>query len=57
MKALVFALLGVALCLPVQSATITTTDGVTYNNITAQRADPDGLYLEYALPGRRRGDV
>jgi hypothetical protein len=34
---------------------ITTTDGQTYDHITAQRTDPDGLYVEYTLPGGGMG--
>jgi hypothetical protein len=34
---------------------ITTTDGKTYDHITAQRTDPDGLYIEYTLPGNGLG--
>ena len=51
MKPLALALLGMTLCFSVQSATLTTTDGATYKDITTQRADPDGLYIEYSLPG------
>ena len=52
MKAAVLSLLvALALCMPARSNTITTTDGVAYNNVTTQRADPDGLYIEYTLPG------
>jgi hypothetical protein len=34
---------------------ITTMDGKTYDHITAQRADPDGLYIEYAPGGKGMG--
>jgi hypothetical protein len=34
---------------------ITTTDGKTYDHITAQRTDPDGLYIEYAPGGKGMG--
>jgi hypothetical protein len=34
---------------------ITTTDGKTYDHITAQRVDPDGLYIEYAPGGKGMG--
>jgi hypothetical protein len=34
---------------------ITTTDGKTYDHITAQRADPDGLYIEYTPAGNGIG--
>jgi hypothetical protein len=37
--------------------TITTTDGKTYDHITAQRADPDGLYIEYAPGGKGIGSA
>jgi hypothetical protein len=36
---------------------ITTTDGKTYDHITAQRADPDGLYIEYAPGGKGLGSA
>ncbi len=36
---------------------ITTTDGKTYDHITAQRADPDGLYIEYTLSGNGMGSA
>jgi len=48
-KALVLALL--ALCVQARGSSLSTTDGATYNHITNQRADPDGLYIEYTLPG------
>jgi hypothetical protein len=36
---------------------ITTTDGKTYDHITAQRVDPDGLYIEYAPGGKGLGSA
>ncbi len=36
---------------------ITTTDGKTYDHITAQRVDPDGLYIEYAPTGTGMGSA
>jgi hypothetical protein len=36
---------------------ITTTDGKTYDHITAQRTDPDGLYIEYAPAGKGLGSA
>jgi hypothetical protein len=51
MKTVAIALALFALCATARSASLSTTDGVTYNNITTQRVDPDGLYIEYTLPG------
>lgn len=52
MKGLYLSLLAAfVVCLPARSNTLTTADGVTYNNITTERVDPDGLYIEYSLPG------
>ena len=34
---------------------ITTTDGKTYDHITAERADPDGLYIEFTPAGKGMG--
>lgn len=50
MKALILALITLGLCAPARSASLTTVDGVTYNHITTQRVDPDGLFIEYTLP-------
>jgi hypothetical protein len=36
---------------------ITTTDGKTYDHITTQRVDPDGLYIEYAPGGKGMGSA
>jgi hypothetical protein len=36
---------------------ITTTDGKTYDHITAQRVDPDGLYIEYSPGGKGLGSA
>ncbi len=49
-KVLVLITLGFCLCVSARAASISTTDGETYNNITKQRVDPDGLYIEYKLP-------
>lgn len=52
MKAsILLALIGLGLCLQAHSENLSTIDGATYNHITAQRVDPDGLYIEYSLPG------
>jgi hypothetical protein len=51
MKKIVIALIGLGLCAQARSATLSTTDGTTYDNVTKQRIDPDGLYIEYKLPG------
>ena len=51
MKTLILALIGLGFCLAAKSASLSTTDGAIFNNITAQRADPDGLYIEYTLSG------
>jgi hypothetical protein len=44
-------LIGLGLCPQARSEDLTTVDGTTYHNITAQRADPDGLYVEYTPTG------
>ena len=36
---------------------LSTTDGKTYDHISVQRADPDGLYIEYTLPGNGVGSA
>ncbi|HWY78006.1 MAG TPA: hypothetical protein VN281_20495 [Verrucomicrobiae bacterium] len=51
MKKIFLALIGIGLCLQSRGEGLSTTDGTTYNNITSKRADPDGLYIEYSLPG------
>jgi hypothetical protein len=51
MKTMVFALIVLGFCAQARCSSISTTDGMTYNNVTAQRVDPDGLYIEYSLPG------
>lgn len=48
MKTTIFALIALSFCIQARSTSLTTIDGVTYNNITTQRVDPDGLYIEYA---------
>jgi hypothetical protein len=50
MKTVIIALIALGLCTPAWSVSISTTDGVTYNNVTTQRVDPDGLYIEYTMP-------
>jgi hypothetical protein len=50
-KSLILALIGLGICAQANSASLSTTDGTTYNNITAERADPDGLYIEYTPAG------
>ena len=50
MKTVILALIGLGLCAQARSSNLSTTDGVTYNHITAQRVEPDGLYIEYTLP-------
>lgn len=47
MKKFIIAVIGVGLCAHTYAASLTTTDGYTYDNVTAQRVDPDGLYIEY----------
>jgi hypothetical protein len=53
MKAIIITLGALALCLPAQaqSVSLSTTDGDTYTGITFERVEPDGLYIEYSLPG------
>ena len=51
MKRIILVLIGLGLCVQARSESLSTTDGITYNNITTQRADPDGVYIEYTLPG------
>jgi hypothetical protein len=55
MKASLLALIGLGLCLQAHSENLSTLDGATYNHISAQRVDPDGLYIEYELPGGGMG--
>ena len=50
MKTVVLALIVLGLCAQARSTSLSTTDGTTYDNITEQRVDPDGLYIEYTLP-------
>jgi hypothetical protein len=62
MKAKITILIGLIAACRVAMATdtfpaITTTDGKTYDHITAQRADPDGLYIEYAPGGKGMGSA
>lgn len=47
----IIALIGLGLCFQAGATSLSTTDGTTYDHITTQRTDPDGLYIEYALPG------
>jgi hypothetical protein len=51
MKTLIMGVIVAGLCIQGRAASLSTTDGRTYENITMQRADPDGLYIEYTLPG------
>src|ERR1700728_2482690 len=51
MKTVVLALLALGFCAQARSTTLSTTDGATYNNVTTQRVDPDGLYIEYTTSG------
>jgi len=51
MKKIILALIGLGLCLQARSDSLSTTDGTTYNNVTSQRVDPDGLCIEYTPPG------
>lgn len=51
MKATILALIGLGLYIQAHSEAISTVDGATYNNVTTKRVDPDGLYIEYGLPG------
>lgn len=50
MKTVVLAFIALGLCAQVRGTSLSTADGTTYNNITEQRVDPDGLYIEYTLP-------
>jgi hypothetical protein len=50
MKTFLIALIGLGLCAQGNATSISTTDGVTYNNVTSQRVDPDGLFIQYTLP-------
>lgn len=45
------ALIGLGLCAQARSTSVTTTDGATYYNVTAEHVYPDGLILEYTIPG------
>lgn len=51
MKNIIIAVIGLGVCLQAGATSITTTDGKTYNDITSQRVDPDGVYIEYTLAG------
>lgn len=53
MKNIILTLTALALCLSAQAGnhTLTTTDGDTYTGITLARVEPDGLYIEYSIPG------
>lgn len=56
MKTTILALLALGLCAPVFAAdSLVTTDGTHYDNITYQRVDPDGLYIEYKIPWKGIG--
>lgn len=51
----IIAVIGLGVCLQAGATSLTTTDGTTYNDISSQRIDPDGLYIEYNLPGGGMG--
>lgn len=53
MRKIIIAISTFAICAAAQAqyARLTTADGDTYTGITYQRVDPDGLYIEYKLPG------
>lgn len=63
MKTKISTLIALALACRVASAagaspsTITTTDGKTYDHITALRVDPDGLYIDYMPGGKGLGSA
>lgn len=51
MNTIVIAMLALGLSAQAQTRTLTTADGTTYTGITTQRICPDGVYIEYTLPG------
>jgi hypothetical protein len=53
MKNIVITLAALALCLSARAAnhTLSTEDGETYTGITLARLEPDGVYIEYSIPG------
>ncbi len=55
MKATFALFLGLGLCLQAQGLILFTTDNHSYENVTTVRPDPDGLYIEYNLPGGGMG--
>jgi TRAP-type C4-dicarboxylate transport system substrate-binding protein len=55
MKARILILMALGLCASIHAETLSTTDGTRYDNITFKRVDPDGLYVEYVLPGNGLG--
>lgn len=46
----IVTLIALGLCAESKGGSLSTVDGTTYNNITEQRVDPDGLYIQYSLP-------
>jgi hypothetical protein len=55
MKTTILALIAVGFCAATYADSLVTTDGTHYDNITMKRVDPDGLYIEYTLPGNGMG--
>jgi hypothetical protein len=51
MNTIAIALIALSLYTQPQTRTLSTVDGAIYTGITMQRVDPDGLYIEYTLPG------
>jgi hypothetical protein len=51
MKTSFLIIMGLGLCAQAECESLSTLDGTTYDNITAKRAEPDGLYIEYTPPG------
>jgi hypothetical protein len=52
MKTVILALIGLGLCVHASADnSLFTMDGVAYKNITSLRADPNGVLIEYNLPG------
>ena len=57
MKRIIITFAALALCFAAraQDNTLSTTDGVAYRGISFQRVEPDGIYIEYAIPGGGMG--
>ena len=53
MKRIIITLAALALCVQAraQDNTLSTTDGISYTGITLKRIEPDGMYIEYTIPG------